>query len=392
MVDLFKKVAETDKSTDPPVNQRVEISGDRTQRSLSFADSRRPVSTFAARGTPEARRRVPAPVNDDFIYYQGPGGTSFVDPHPNLQGRQSGSRESGSRGSRQESVSSSSDGDSINIVSNPHQRDTFVDEDTENMGLGNDTENMGLGNDQLDSTQTQPHCDSARFRSSALCQAAALDAQTEGRSSSLLLWQAEGVENTARAKMFRKEVLNGDGLLVFAYMRPGSVFVHLLHSITIFSADGGEDEIQGQVFGFLGDRTTGIIRPIPTGVPDKLWKWLPRKVILDTAPLETFYSVPANAKKLYHPISRTGEQTVAFPRVILLPPELIMFCAEDLRTPFAVHQKTVELANNVNSEITLENSHLLRDWCIAASHDDATPAVHASSIMDSQKFDVAQDT
>ncbi len=140
--------------------------------------------------------------------------------------------------------------------------------------------------------------------------------------------------------------------------------------------EGGEEELLGQVFGFLGDRTTGIIQPIPVGILDKLWKWVPRKVAFDSSPLELFYSTPANAKKLE---STTGEQTAALPRFGLFPPELIEFCALEARTPFALHQKIIDLANKSTDDnnIMIENSHLIRDWCIAASHDDASSTVNS---------------
>ena len=319
----------------------------------------------------DARRLRSAPLKNDFTYFLGPDGRSFIEPLSSPQGKPSASH--------QDSASSESgEGDSILLVSEAQNQSAYA-------GTFNEQQNTAHDQGQETAQRQQYQYrfrDSARFRASALCQAAALAAQTPGISASLLLWQAEGVNDATRAKSFRDEVLSSDKLLVFAYMRPGSAFVQLLHSLNVFSAENGEEEIQGQVFGFLGDRTTGIIRPIPASIPDKVWKWLARKVVLDTTPLEQFYSVPANAKKLYQPTSRTGEQSVVFPRFILLPPELIEFCAEEWRTPFALHQKTVEIANAATDDgnITIENSHLLRDWCIAASHDDATSAAN-SSIM-----------
>jgi hypothetical protein len=59
---------------------------------------------------------------------------------------------------------------------------------------------------------------------------------------------------------------------------------------------GGGSTYHNKDFGFLGN-CTAISQPVPIAVEDKLWKWVEKKVVSESVPLEEFYA----ANNLYHP-------------------------------------------------------------------------------------------
>lgn len=114
-----------------------------------------------------------------------------------------------------------------------------------------------------------------------------------------LQWQKDVDGEAAKAKTFRGEVLQRLDLVVFAYMRPGSSAIQLLHSAATFSMHGADAELRGKDFAFIGDRK-GPRTPVPIILnPDLPWKWVNKKIVLDSAPYEEFYAVPTNARKLW---------------------------------------------------------------------------------------------
>ena len=123
-----------------------------------------------------------------------------------------------------------------------------------------------------------------------------------------------------RMKTFRTEVLDSHDLVVFAFMRPGSAHLHLLHSLGVFQGPADDADLVGRVFGFVGDRTDSFRQPTAVGIPEKTWKLVTKKVVLDITILEEFYANPLNKHKLFHATSKTGEQSLALPRILLHSP------------------------------------------------------------------------
>lgn len=188
-----------------------------------------------------------------------------------------------------------------------------------------------------------------------------------------LQWQQNVGGDAAKIKSFRSEALQRSDLLVFGYMRPASPFVHLLHTAGTFSLPSGDDYYRGKDIAFVGDRTE-YTNPTPVQLaPEQPWKWITKKVGLDSLPLEQFYATPGNAAKLYQPIDRTGEQNVTLPRLLAIPPHYIEFVASGQRTPFQLHQHVVQSVTANNHPITIQDCQLVLDWCVMASHHDTQP-------------------
>ena len=212
-------------------------------------------------------------------------------------------------------------------------------------------------------------------RHSALAAAALRLEQRVGHTLSTDVdWQSSVKGEVARIKTYRNEVLQSRDLVVFAYMRPGATTIQLLHSATTFSLHGGDPELRGSDFAFIGDRV-GMRNPAAVLLqPDQPWKWDVKKAVLDSGRLELFYANPENAAKLWKPAdAAAAEQNASVPRLLALPPPLIRFCAEGKRTPFAMHQHVIQLVTSQGHDELLQKCQLILDWCMVASHYDTSP-------------------
>ena len=206
--------------------------------------------------------------------------------------------------------------------------------------------------------------------SSALGSAMAITALEPGASNAINLQRQ--TTNKDEPKLFRQEVLETTELLVFAFMRPGSVFIHLVHSLRVFTNPLGDPDSINTVFGFVGDQVKPFRQPMAVSIPDKMLKWVSRKVILDITHLEEFFITPDNKKKFFRPNSRTEEQSVSVPRLLLLSPLLAAFCCEAPRTPFDLHQFAASIAtDDTQLDFTINDCTTLFDWCITASHHES---------------------
>ncbi len=191
--------------------------------------------------------------------------------------------------------------------------------------------------------------------------------------STELRWQAQVKGDAAKITTFRNEALQRSDLLVFGYMRPASPFIHVLHSVGTFSLPCGDDHYRGKEIAFVGDRTEFSV-PTPVQLaPVQPWKWVTKKISLDSGPLEHFYADPRNSARLYNPIIRTGEQNTSLPRLVVIPPHFIEFCVTGQRTPFQFYKYVATAAASNNSPVTMLDCCLLLDWCIMASHHDTLP-------------------
>ena len=117
-----------------------------------------------------------------------------------------------------------------------------------------------------------------------------------------LAWQARLPGDAASIKAFRNEALQQMELCVFAYMRPHSPFVHLMHSAATFFATGGDSFYKGKDIGFARDKTI-TQTPTPVILKQDQWKWVTKRVVLDVVRLDGFYSNPTNCHKLWCPVN-----------------------------------------------------------------------------------------
>lgn len=214
---------------------------------------------------------------------------------------------------------------------------------------------------------------------SMLGQAAAAAFTTAGFSLTRELgWQSAVAGDNARSKSFRQEVTQQVDLTAFGFMRPSSPYVQILHSVATYAVRGGSSDLHNMDFGFIGDRTDFKL-PTPVTLDEKIWKWEKKTMGLDVPPLEDYYAKPGNAKFLYHDDASGGEKTVV-PQIIYLPPPFLVYCLEEQRTPFQLHQFATTYATRDGSEVTIKACELLTDWCFMASHRTAIGAPTTSML------------
>ena len=149
--------------------------------------------------------------------------------------------------------------------------------------------------------------------------------------------------------------------------------IQLLHSAATFSMRGGDEELRGKDFAFIGDRK-GARQPAAVILPpEQPWKWVTKSAVLDIGPLEEFYASPTNARLLWKPTNIPGAQDIAIPRMLALPPPFIAFCTDTPHSPFDLHQFIMEFAVQKRAPASLHDCRLCMDWCIVAAHQDSAP-------------------
>lgn len=70
-----------------------------------------------------------------------------------------------------------------------------------------------------------------------------------------LKMQADIKGDATAAAAFRTEILQHQGLVVFAFLQPKDMTIHLLHSLAPYFAQGATGPLKGKDIGFVGDRS-----------------------------------------------------------------------------------------------------------------------------------------
>ena len=187
-----------------------------------------------------------------------------------------------------------------------------------------------------------------------------------------LKWQSAVAGDATKIKAFRQEVTQQVEVVPFAFMRPSSPFIQILHSVATYAVRGGDSELHGKDFGFVGDRTHLRV-PSAVVVDESMWKWLAKQLGLDVPPIQEFYKNPANAKRLYHDTASGGSDTNV-PRMAYLPPPFLAFCVEQQRTPFELHEFITKWTTQPNSEVAATDCTTLMDWCLVATQTSKAAA------------------
>ena len=174
-------------------------------------------------------------------------------------------------------------------------------------------------------------------------------------------------DNQAMAT-FRTEILQQQGLTVFAFLQPKDTTIHLMHSPATYYARGASGPLRGKDIGFVGDRSV-FNSPAPIVLqPEKPWKWMTKQIVAEAPTLEYFYANPHNKGKLFTPATGATLTRVTAPRLLLLPGNLIHYCAEAPRTPWDLHQHVTSLLAAPDSGYDFQHYALVLDWCFMASH------------------------
>ena len=188
-----------------------------------------------------------------------------------------------------------------------------------------------------------------------------------------LTFQRNPGGDSAVFKAYKLNVLQHSGLVVFAFMRPGSSSIHLIHSPQTYVTHRQDDDLKGKDIAFVGDRTQ--FQPSPTAIilsEKSPWSWITKPFHLDQTVMETFYADGTNKHKLWIPPPPSKkDKSKSFPRLLFLPTAFVPYCTEKPRTPFELHQGIIQYITTANTSVTLEDCKLVLNWCIAASHTDA---------------------
>lgn len=197
-----------------------------------------------------------------------------------------------------------------------------------------------------------------------------------------LEWQSGRKESQQEQAKFKEDAMSYPGLLVFAMMRPKIPVIQLIHSIQAYpNAPGSDPAWKGKTIGFLGDRTSYSPTPQMVELKEKApWAWESRLVVNDLTELDQFYVVPGNSNVLWTPDPTVARMTVTAPRMLALPPDCVVFCAKEPRTPYglATHIQSTLGAGNLDAN----KYALMLDWCVmAAQAEPATGDGPKSSLM-----------
>jgi hypothetical protein len=374
MVDLFQKQGNTPETT-PPRNQRGPTLSDqndsigedqgnnigghslrRTIRTPHDVGRRKPRSVLAFPRTQAQTADAQSTLEQEgFIQFAGPHGQTYFETSSSrlTQDRQSGHIEQTYDGGDDDDDDTYSSEDEIEIVQ------TTVPPTKTQGGIN---------------PQPFQEANINILPTSALGQAAARAQLFPGANLTTtedLAWQASVAGEKQKAKEFWAHAIERSTLTVFAFLRPGSAYIQLLHAVGT-CPDGEEgDEVRNKVFGFVGDQRDVFPQPTPVCIDEKAWTWTACKLVADITLLEEFYTVPANKTRLYHQKPKGGEQRLTVPRLLFLPPILVAFCAETPRTPMELHSFVTALATRDNTD-TLNEWELVLAWCFVAAHHDAS--------------------
>jgi hypothetical protein len=186
--------------------------------------------------------------------------------------------------------------------------------------------------------------------------------------------QAEVRGDGAKMAVFRVETLQQQGLTGFAFLQQKDMAIHIMHSPAAFHARGASGPLKGKDIGFVGDRT-GFSSPAPIVLqPEKPWKWITTKSVTELAVLDTFYANPNNTGRFFTPPPTATLDRITIPRILMLPVNLLHFCAEQSRTPLELAHEVARIMTVLTPDpdtpgaFTLHDYDLIHNWCCAALH------------------------
>ncbi len=178
----------------------------------------------------------------------------------------------------------------------------------------------------------------------------------------------------ARMAVFRVEALQHQELTAFGFLQQKDMTIHIIHSAASYHARGATGPLKGKDIAFVGDRTN-FSSPAPVVLqPEKPWKWITNKFVTDDLELAAFYANPSNINKFYTPPPNTPTERLKLPRLLLLPCNLLHFCAAGSRTPLDllrhVHILVARFPPDTPDTVTPQDYDLVLRWCCAALHGE----------------------
>ncbi len=130
-------------------------------------------------------------------------------------------------------------------------------------------------------------------------------------------------------KQFKDVVRGLQDFQTYLFIKPGSAFTTVLHSLMKFAAiSKATQHLQGRFVGFVGDRTA-TLDPTPIVLPQqKTWKWEMKTTSSDAMVLEAYYTVdPTQRGRLWVPDQVDTHEWMAVNAPLLLTVLLVLFKA-----------------------------------------------------------------
>ena len=183
-----------------------------------------------------------------------------------------------------------------------------------------------------------------------------------------LAWQSSLNGDKAPCEDFRDDVLGAAELCVFGWMKKGSPFVQVIHSVARYSGIGGAAELRGHVIGFLGDRDIFGNQPHPVKLQKKnAWEWLQYDTATSWTDMAAFFANPANRDKGWAPDGSLAKTQGRIPRMLYLPMWLAVYCLEGQRTPYELLRRIGGELAKQNCGLTMQDFKMVQDWGVLAS-------------------------
>lgn len=200
-----------------------------------------------------------------------------------------------------------------------------------------------------------------------------LACQTLGKTFTLqklhefLAWQAGRRADGEEQKRFREDAQGYPQLLVFGTMRKKSPFVHLMHSVGIYPrVPRADPEWQGKSIGFLGDRTRFSNPQMVELGRTTAWGWEDQQVSRDGIAMTAHYGTPANRERFWTPAPEAPRHRTVCPRMLALPPDCAIYCAQERRTPGELYAYVTQMLSS-SSDLEPGAFELILDWCCMAA-------------------------
>ncbi len=182
-----------------------------------------------------------------------------------------------------------------------------------------------------------------------------------------LAWQREVKGDKAKNDAFVEQVLAKQHFQAFAFMKPGSPWVHMGHGLgKFFAYTNTVPDLEGKVLMFVGDRR-GTRDPMVVQPPvQTTWKWASVIAVLDAAALAAYCQTDGGTG-LWRP--GPGEGTgveVKVPYVLALPFVLMEFMvAKGQCRPHQLLEEIVRLEGGYS--LAAGAWELVKQWCLVAA-------------------------
>ena len=175
-----------------------------------------------------------------------------------------------------------------------------------------------------------------------------------------------------------KEVMGSiQDFKAYIFIKQGSCFAMVVHSPMKFAAISAATlHLQGQIIGFVGDRTT-TCEPTPILLPQlKTWRWVKEMVFTDgPAMIKHFKEDPARTGTLWK--GEGGNEgtkgKLQAPRLLLIPLWLLDRIRQEgmALMPYEILRIVVNHLDEVDTQVYADAWLTVAAWCILASQGNS---------------------